>query len=85
MGTREQSGHKNSKMGQDWEQSRNNVGTRTPKWWEPSGNKWEQKPQSGTRMGNKVGTKWEKGPQSGARIGTKREQSGTKILKVGQE
>jgi len=42
------------------------------------GIKWEQEPQSGTRMG----TKWEQEPQSGTRMGTKWEQepqSGTRM------
>ena len=40
----EQTGDNNFKVGQEWEQSGNKVGTRTPKW---------------DKNGNKVGTKWE--------------------------
>ena len=91
-GTSLQSGNKNPKAGQEWEQSGdgartpewgkngNKVGTRTPKW-DKHGNKvgtrWEQ-------SGNKVGTrtKWDKNKH---KVGTNYKQSGDKNAKVGQE
>ena len=78
----EQSGNKNTKMGQKWEQNENRqgqdyqIGTRMEN---KMALKWEQEYQKGTSMG----TKWIKRGQehqSGTRMGTKmEEQSGIKM------
>ena len=58
MGTkREQSGNKNPKVGQEWEQSRNQVGTRTLKWDKNRGNENPKVGQEWEHSGNKVGTR----------------------------
>ena len=56
MGTKWERSDKNPKVGQEWEQSGNKVGT-----------KWGQEPQSGTR----TGTKWEQEPQKWEQSGNK--------------
>ena len=65
MGTKwEQSGNKNPKVGQEWEQSvkwdknGSKVGTK----WEQSGNKVGTRTLKWDKNGNKVGTKWEQEP-----------------------
>ena len=56
------SGNKNPKVGQEWEQSGNKVGTRTPKR-DKNGNKNPKVGQEWEQSGNKVETrtlKWDK-------------------------
>jgi len=95
MGTKwKQSRNQNPKVGQEWEQSGNKVGTRTPKWeqeWEQSENKVGTRTPNGNKVGTKweqepkVGTKWKQEPQSGNKVGTKwEEESGNKNLNVGE-
>ena len=57
------SGNKNRKVGQKWEQSRNEVGTRSTKW-DKNWNKMGTRTPKSDKNGNKVGTKWEQEPQS---------------------
>ena len=92
MGTkREQGGNKNSKVGQEREQS----DTRISQWgknWKKKGAKWEQELESGARMGrnreqngNKNSKVWQEWDQNGNKVGTrtpkrgKTDQSGNKM------
>ncbi|CAK9031863.1 ATP-dependent Clp protease ATP-binding subunit clpA-like [Durusdinium trenchii] len=71
-----QSGNNDPKVGQEWKQSGNKVGTKNPKVG-------QEREQSGNQK-SKVGQEWEQEPQSGARMETKWEQSGNENCKVGQ-
>ena len=57
---RDQSGNKNPKVGQEWEQSKNKVAIRTQK-----------RDKNGKKAGNKVGTRTPKWDKNGHKVGTK--------------